>query len=72
MSVQSIVGIVLLVVGIILLTIGLHASNSVADQISNTFTGKFTQDTTWYLVGGAAVSLFGAVLIMVGIRGKSA
>jgi hypothetical protein len=72
MSTQRIVGIVLLLVGLALFIVGMNASHSTADQISNTFTGKFTQDTAWYIFGGAAAGLFGLLLVLVGPRGKNA
>lgn len=65
MSTQRIVGIVLLVLGVVLLVIGLQASDSVADQISETFTGKFTDSTTWYILGGIALGLIGAFMSFV-------
>ena len=69
MNTQRILGIVLLVMGVILLIVGLNASHSAADQISNTFTGRFTGATAWYIFGGAAAALFGFLLVAVG--GKS-
>jgi len=45
MSTRRILGIVLLVVGVVLLIIGMNASHSVADRVSNTFTGRFTEAT---------------------------
>jgi len=72
MNAQRIAGIVLLVVGAILLIVGVNASNSVADQVSNTFTGRFTQATTWYIVVGIASALLGLLLVFVGVRGKLA
>ena len=70
MAPQRIVGIVLLVVGIVLVIIGMNSSHSVADQVSNTFTGRFTQATTWYIVGGVAAALLG-LLMTVFRPGKS-
>lgn len=70
MSQTRILGIVALVIGIILLVIGVNASHSAADQISNTFTGRFTQATTWYIVGGIAAALFGILALAFG-RGKA-
>ena len=72
MSSQRIIGIVLLVVGAIVLMVGMNASHSVADQVSNSFTGRFTRDTTWYLIGGGAAALFGLLLVVVGAGGKRA
>jgi len=70
MSPQRILGIVLLVVGVVLLCVGINASHSMADRVSNTFTGRFTEATTWYIVGGIASGLLG--LLMVLFRGKAA
>jgi hypothetical protein len=72
MNTQRIFGVVLLVVGISLLIVGVNASHSAADQLSNTFTGKFTHDTTWYIFGGGAAALFGLLLVVMGPRGRNA
>jgi len=66
MSTQRIFGIVLLVIGVILLIVGMNASHSAADQISNTFTGRFTHETAWYIFGGGAAALGGLLMVMVG------
>jgi hypothetical protein len=71
MSTQRIFGIVLLVIGGVLLMVGMNASHSAADQISNTFTGRFTQDTAWYIYGGGAAALFGLLLVVFGVRGRN-
>jgi hypothetical protein len=72
MSPQRILGLVLLVVGVALLIVGMNSSHSLADHMSNTFTGRFTQTTTWYIIGGIASGVFGLLLVMVGARGKGA
>jgi len=72
MTQQRILGLVFLVVGAIVLTVGMNASHSVADRVSNTFTGRFTQETVWYLIGGGAAALFGLLMLLSGSRGKSA
>lgn len=57
MTTSRIGGIVLLVVGAILLYFGYEASQSVGEQLHETFTGRFTDSTTWYfLLGGAAAA----------------
>ena len=66
MSPQRILGIVLLVVGAIVVVVGMNASQSVGDQVSQTFTGKFTKETMWYLIGGGAAALFGLLLVFAG------
>ena len=68
MNIQRVVGIVLLVVGVILFVVGMNASDSVADRFSNFFTGHFTDETVWYIIGGVASAIGGLMLVMVGGR----
>lgn len=70
MTPQRIAGIVLLVLGLVLVIVGLNASESVADQVTETFTGRFTQTTMWYLIGGLVSGLAGALLLFAKGRGK--
>jgi hypothetical protein len=67
MGPQRIAGAVALVVGVALTVMGLHFSHSIADQVSNTFTGRFTQATTWYIIGVIGVAVVGLMLL---IKGK--
>ena len=69
---QRILGVVLLIVGVTLLLMGMNASHSVADQVSDTFTGRFTDKTTWFIIGGIAAGLLGLLMTLVGSRGKNA
>jgi len=59
----QIIGIVLLVVGAILLYFGYQASQSVSEQVVESFTGRFTDSTTWYFILGAASSVGGVFLL---------
>ncbi len=63
-----ILGIVLLVVGLIVIGFGLNATDSVADSVKENFTGRYTDKTMWYLVGGAALAVTGAALSLKGGR----
>lgn len=62
------VGIVLLVAGAILLFFGLRATDSVGESITEGLTGKYTDRTTWYIVGGAAAAVVGGLMAFVGAR----
>ena len=66
MSTQRILGMVLLVVGVAVLIYGMNASHSMADRMSDTFTGRFTEGTTWYIIGGAVSGLLGLLLVAFG------
>ncbi|RPJ07322.1 MAG: DUF3185 family protein [Spirochaetaceae bacterium] len=70
MSLGRIIGIALLVLGVVLVVLGFQASQSFVDQLSNTFTGKFTENTMYYLIGGGAAALLGIILVLFG-RGGS-
>lgn len=59
---QKLVGIVLLVVGVILLYFGFQSSQSVGDQLLETFSGRFRDETMWLLIGGAAALVAGGFL----------
>jgi len=59
-------GIVLLVVGLILVGFGLNASHSVTDTVKEGVTGRYTDKTMWYLIGGAALALAGGGLTIFG------
>ncbi|HTF91168.1 MAG TPA: DUF3185 family protein [Planctomycetota bacterium] len=63
-----ILGIVLLVIGLILVAFGLNASDSAADSIKEGFTGRYTDKTMWYLIGGAAMAVAGGGLALMGGR----
>ncbi len=62
MGTPKIVGIVLLVIGVLLLFFGYQASQSVGEQIAETFTGRFSDETMWYIIGGIAAVVAGAFL----------
>lgn len=59
-------GLALLVVGVILLLFGLNASDSVTDTVNEGLTGRYTDKTMWYIVGGAALAVGGAALALFG------
>ena len=68
MSPYRIIGVVVLVAGIVLLIVGLNASDSLADQVNETFTGRFTKGTTGYIVGGIGAGVLGLLMVAFGGR----
>jgi len=62
MGSSKLIGIVLLVVGVILLYFGYQSSQAVGNQVAEALTGRFTNETMWYLIGGAAATAAGAFL----------
>ena len=71
MPISRIIGLVILVIGVVLLIIGINASHSAVDQIVEGFTGKFTDQTTWYLIGGIALIVGGGLLSLFGGRSSN-
>ena len=72
MTSQRIVGVILLLVGFALLSIGMTSSHSLADQVSNTFTGRFTRETVGYIIGGGVAALAGLFMVLFAGRRRSA
>jgi hypothetical protein len=64
MNAQRIIGLVLLILGIVLVIIGINASRTFGDQVSNFFTGRFSDTTMWYIIGGIASGIVGLVLLL--------
>ncbi|HRQ76418.1 MAG TPA: DUF3185 family protein [Phycisphaerales bacterium] len=71
MNMLRIIGLIVLAVGVMLLIFGYNASQSVTEQAMETVTGRFTQTTTQYIIGGVAAVVGGLSLIAFGKK-KSA
>lgn len=63
MESSRILGLVLVVVGLVLLYFGYQASQSVSEQLYETFAGRFTQTTMLYLIGGLASLIAGSFVL---------
>ncbi len=61
---SQMVGIVILVLGVVLLVFAYQSSNAPLDQIASTLTGRYTNQTMWYLIGGIALGLVGTLLAL--------
>jgi hypothetical protein len=72
MNPLRIIGPALLVVGVILTVIGINASHSFVDQMSEMFRGRFTDSTTWYIIGGIGITVVGLVCTFTTWRRKPA
>jgi hypothetical protein len=64
MGSSKLIGVVLLVIGMALLYFGYQSTQSVGNQLTETLTGRFTDETMWYLIGGAAAAAAGAFLAL--------
>lgn len=61
-------GAVALVIGLVLMGLAYHASKAPMDQISDAITGRFTDQTMWYLILGIAAAAGGVLLVAFGRR----
>ncbi|MBW8268762.1 DUF3185 family protein [Caldovatus aquaticus] len=69
MPATRIAGIALLVLGAVLLVTGLGATDAPVERLSNALTGRYTEGTMWYLIGGVLGLVLGALLALLGRRG---
>jgi len=65
----QIIGSVGLVIGAVFLIFAYNGSNAPIDQLSNTLTGRFTDQTMWYLVIGIVGFVGGLLVLLFGRRG---
>lgn len=65
---MRVLGAVLIALGLVLLFFGYNASESVADQVSETLTGRFTQETMNYMIAGVVCLAAGAAMLVFGRR----
>jgi uncharacterized membrane protein YdcZ (DUF606 family) len=63
MTQTSIFGLVALTVGAVLLFFAWRASQAPMEQISEALTGRYTDNTMWYLLGGIVAVVVGAGLL---------
>jgi drug/metabolite transporter (DMT)-like permease len=68
MSPIRILGIVLLVAGVILLFFGWQASGSLVEDVHESMTGRFTDETMRYFIGGGVAAVAGLLLTLFGAR----
>jgi len=64
MNTSRLLGFVMLAVGIALFVFGINASTSVTEKVVEGVSGKFTNQTMWYIIGGIAMIVGGGALTM--------
>jgi drug/metabolite transporter (DMT)-like permease len=69
MRMTQILGAVALVIGLVLLGFAYHASNAPIEQVSDALTGRYTNQTMWYLILGIGAAVGGVLLVAFGRRG---
>lgn len=64
MKTNRIIGIVLLVLGAVLIFFGLNATEAPMEELSEAVTGRYSDETMYYLIGGAVSVVVGLVLLL--------
>ncbi|MEC9408741.1 MAG: DUF3185 family protein [Pseudomonadota bacterium] len=59
-------GLVALVVGIVLVVMGYNASQSFTEELAESVTGRYSDETTWLFISGAACITLGLLLAVFG------
>lgn len=68
MITNQIIGVVILAVGVVLLGFAYHATNAPLEQLSEAFTGRYSNQTMWYIALGIAAAVGGGLLVVFGNR----
>ena len=63
---KKLIGLVLLVAGGALLYFGITATESPVEALSQSLTGRYSDETMFYLIGGGALAVIGLVLFVKG------
>ncbi len=64
MNNARLIGIVLLVLGAVLLYFGFNATNSAVEEIGEAVTGRYTDETMMYLIGGGVAAVAGLFMLL--------
>jgi hypothetical protein len=64
MKTKKIVAIALLVLGGILVYFGINASEAPLEKITESITGRYSDETMYYLIGGALSLIVGLTLLL--------
>lgn len=61
-------GFVILVIGVVFLVVGLNATLSLTEKVVEGVSGRYSDNTTWYIIGGILLILGGGTIVF--LRGN--
>ncbi|TDR20762.1 DUF3185 family protein [Marinicella litoralis] len=64
MKTNKIIGIALLVLGGVLVYFGINATEAPMEQLAESVTGKYSDETMYYLIGGGIAAVLGLVMLL--------
>ena len=64
MSTHKILAIALLVLGGVLIYFGINATDAPVEKLTESVTGKYSDETMYYLIGGGISAVVGLVLLL--------
>jgi hypothetical protein len=65
---SRLIGLGALALGVVLLIFAWRGSNAPVDEVTNALSGRYTNHTMWYLIGGVVAAVVGAGLFLTGNR----
>lgn len=68
MTMNQIIGVAVFAVGVILLGFAYHSTNAPLEQLSETITGRYSNEAMWYFAVGIAAAVGGRLLAAFGSR----
>lgn len=68
MQLSRITGAAVFAIGVLFLAFAYKASNAPLEQIADTLSGHYSDQTTWYLILGVGCAIGGGLLLALGIR----
>ena len=64
MSTNKILGIAMLVLGGVLIYFGINATDAPMEKLTESVTGKYSDETMYYLIGGGISAVVGLVMLL--------
>ncbi|MES2344889.1 MAG: DUF3185 family protein [Chlamydiota bacterium] len=61
---MKILGIILFVAGALLLVFGINSTDKLSEKLVETTTGRYTDETMWYLIGGVILAVGGITVFV--------
>ncbi|MGE0652772.1 MAG: DUF3185 family protein [Alphaproteobacteria bacterium] len=68
MAIRRVLGVVILVIGVALLAFAFRSSNAPLEQLSDSVTGRFSDETMLFFILGIAAAVGGGLIAFLGAR----